>query len=1243
MVQATGTRERPTLLERRFRLGRVLGRGGAGEVYAAHDLLRDQPVALKLLQRGHGDQEESLRAEFRVLRGLSHPGIVRVFDLGATEDRSPFFTMELLSGDLEKSAADIDPHRLLQQVATALDYLHENGIVHSDLKPSNIFPSDGGTHFKLTDFGLAKRTRGSRREAPYGTLAYMPPERLGSQERAPNPREDLYALGAILFEVLAGRPPYLQESADATITTILRGDLEAELRAVPPEWKTFLTRLLHPNPEERFASAWELLHHWSIARELPPPSPPVWDPPFVGRRRELSQIRDALSGLARGRGCYIDVSGLPGVGKSALLGAAAAQIGTHRIPCWTIAVPATPKPLLLVESLSTLYRRWAVGLEGQAAEAATRLAKWPGELKRAESEEEQLNVNARALADIRTVADVVPHVVVVDDAHQLDSGSFVFLSLMALSVSRMGVALLVGSRMATHSSTAEAREASLDDTLRTARAVGTVRAVALRELGLDEVLTLMHRRFGESHDFDTLAERVHELTQGHPFFVNEALQHLILTEQLRRDRAGWQLAPNTQRKMLPRMADTIPSEHVAAAPAEHRRVYQVLALLPSGADLELLARVLDIEPQELEPILSNGVHVGLLHAHGPPPHYGFRHELIREACAARCPESTARHMHQRIADVLEGTPEAYHRLCAREASARSRDCFLTAAESYEERRAPWEALRYYEAALEIDPQARDADDIALRVARLQIQVGRAAEAARLLLQRMVAVRGPLRRARSLRLLGDAYSRQGRNDEAIFHLQAATELFRKHADAEEQSRFVADLVRVLLERGDYAAAIGKCRDVLAELPAGVSASSRAGLHLLKAQAERQSGDYETAETTCRAALELLKPHGRTLELAQTYTQIGTNYHYRGDFEQAGRFFKAALKVHHELGDLHGMKSVHNNLGLAQMRAGQLDQAVRSYEQSLELKRKLGDRAGEGSSLNNLGNIWEQRGEYQHALNCYRRGIQVFRRLARPRELAILYNNMAEVHLALGRYPRAQRHLDRAWEFARSLDGSYIQQMVVFNHGVTLLRLLDHEGAARELQEALQRVRRSGLVPVEARFHAGLALAYASSDDRHQAELYARQSENALAELEKEALLDVLLLLSETATALSQPTLARSRAVEAERLARQLGRRRERVSALRLLASAHAACGDWDVAETHLENAIEMARSAGFRHELAKCYRMLGAIHWDIGLRSRAGAEFERCFELLEALGLKTELGLCYLEVARLTKEGALRPL
>jgi len=1209
----------------RFRLEREIGRGGSGEVHAAFDVLNDRAVALKLLRadRADPDVDEALRAEFRTLRALSHPGIVQVYDFGRTGGM-PFYTMELLDGrDLACGSDGVDVHAVLEQTARTLDYLHSNALVHSDLKPSNVFRI--GDRYVMTDFGLVQRASAGRRDHAYGTVAYMPPERL--RGAGPDPREDLYALGAILFEILSGKPPYLRATPDATLQAILAGDLEAELAPVPEPWARVLRRLLAAEPAARFANAWELLQSWSTTFDRPAPVPQTWTPPFVGRRRELAAIRAATADLGRGHGAFAYVTGMPGVGKSALLAAAAAQIAAVGVPCWRIEAPASPRPLALVEEMAALYRRWAPALPPGAQAAAVRLGEWPRALTAAIGEEGVLNAHAVALADVSDLAAAVPHVIAIDDVHRLDHASRALLRFLAANARDLGVYFLASAR-------AEQDDGSLVAALRQLRQSGAaVQIIGLRDLGADEVAALVQRQFGGGGGLEVLCERLMQLTHGHPFFVNEALRHLVASGQLRRNVFGWDIAPQAERTLLPRMADTILSEHIAAARDTDRTAFEVLALFPSGATADSLSAVLGTDREATHQALVRGIKSGLLLEQESG--FRFAHDLIREACAERCPPSAARRYHRAIAATLAGTAaEAHHRLAASDTSPEARACYLREARNFETRRAEWEALRLYEAALDIDPGSEESDDLALRVAELRTAVGQTEQAQTLLLHRLASVRRPRQRARYLMRLGDACRQQGRNAEALHHLQAASELFGTDGEPEEQRRCAADLARVLLAKGDLAAAVTACTNALATVPA-TAPIERAVLLLLQAQAQRQQGDYTAAEATSRVALELLKPLGRTRELAQTYIQIGTCHYYRRDYEQAEPFYRTALKVSTELANLHGMCAALNNLAMTLVRAGRLDEAIGTHEKSLELKRRLGDRPGQANSLNNLGNLWERRGHFRRALQCYRRGISIYRRLASPRELATLYNNMTEVYLCLGRFHSAARILRRAQVQAAALPDSYIAQMVAYNAAEVHLALMDPPAAIAALAAALPSVRKTALPDVLAPVHARLALAYSASGDPEQASVHERLALEFLSDdTEVDARLDTILDLGEAALERAQLDAARARLQEAQQAAVDCDRFWEQARSLRLLAACDHRSGQWDRAEAGLDAAVAISRAKGFRSELAKCYNLYGSIHWEIGSRAQAEDDFERGMRLLEELDLRTELGLAYLTRARL---------
>jgi serine/threonine-protein kinase len=247
----------------------VLGRGGMGVVFRARHLSLDRVVALKMALAGAyaGPAErERFRREAEAVARLRHPNVVHVYDVGEADGR-PYFTMEFVEGGslAQQLAGTPQPARqaaaLLAALAAGVQAAHAAGIVHRDLKPGNVLLTTDGTP-KVTDFGLARRldseTGLTRTGALVGTPAYVAPEQARGKAAAVGPAADVYALGAILYELLTGRPPFRGETATETVLQVLHQDPvpPARLNArVPRDLETVCLKCLHKQPERRYASA----------------------------------------------------------------------------------------------------------------------------------------------------------------------------------------------------------------------------------------------------------------------------------------------------------------------------------------------------------------------------------------------------------------------------------------------------------------------------------------------------------------------------------------------------------------------------------------------------------------------------------------------------------------------------------------------------------------------------------------------------------------------------------------------------------------------------------------------------------------------------------------------------------------------------------------------------------------------------------------------------------------------------
>jgi eukaryotic-like serine/threonine-protein kinase len=250
----------------------VLGKGGMGVVYRARHLRLNRAVALKMLLTGaHASPESRIRflQEAEAVAGLRHPNIVQVHDMG-DQNGQPYFTMEFVEGGnlAQKLAGTPQPPRqaagLLATLAEAVEAAHQQAIVHRDLKPANVLLTADGTP-KITDFGLARRLDGgvslTLTGTAVGTPSYMAPEQAEARPLTCGPAVDVYALGAILYEMLTGRPPFRAETAAETVRQVISQDPVPPSRLssrVPRDLETICLKCLHKEPHHRYASAPDL-------------------------------------------------------------------------------------------------------------------------------------------------------------------------------------------------------------------------------------------------------------------------------------------------------------------------------------------------------------------------------------------------------------------------------------------------------------------------------------------------------------------------------------------------------------------------------------------------------------------------------------------------------------------------------------------------------------------------------------------------------------------------------------------------------------------------------------------------------------------------------------------------------------------------------------------------------------------------------------------------------------------------
>ena len=304
-----------------------IGCGGMGVIYRARQRHSRRIVAVKRVLSYRADSHGALqrfRREAQAVASLDHPNILPIYEVSESEDGLPFFSMKFAEkGSLQENAASLrdEPRKCVQlmaKVAHAVEYAHSRGVLHRDIKPGNILLNDRGEPL-VSDFGLAKLLDGNndltRSLTTFGTAGFIAPEQAGDAAVDLTPAADVYSLGAVLFNVLAGRPPFLGSNP----VSVIRQASETQapkLRSLAPsldrDLETICARCLERDPKARYQSAGDLaadLERWLTGRPIVarPVSPPVqiwrWsrrNPKLVGAATAGLLLGAAVVSLLRG-------------------------------------------------------------------------------------------------------------------------------------------------------------------------------------------------------------------------------------------------------------------------------------------------------------------------------------------------------------------------------------------------------------------------------------------------------------------------------------------------------------------------------------------------------------------------------------------------------------------------------------------------------------------------------------------------------------------------------------------------------------------------------------------------------------------------------------------------------------------------------------------------------------------------------------------------------------------------------
>jgi diguanylate cyclase (GGDEF)-like protein len=660
-----------------------LGRGAETVVYRVRR--RNADYALKLLNRPGADPERALttiRREAALLACVDHPRLPQIFEVGEA-DPGPYLVLEFIDGSPLSHTLRGGPLDEAMAVRLAIDVVgplaaaHRAGLVHRDVKPDNVIVCAGGAA-RLIDFGLVTRD-GAHDGRVAGTLLYSAPEQTGMLKRAVDGRSDLYALGALLFEVVTGQTPYRSTDAGELIrlhATAPVPDPRAIRPELSPTFAAIIGKLLAKDPDDRYQNGESLLadlQRLSVqprsvfeigthARGVRPTGPNL----LVGRDKEVTELATRWLNARDGNGGAVLVEGPAGVGKSRLVREVTTAAATDGdLVLYGKCNPDDPVPLgplraavehylRSVDQLPPQERELAIGRLRRAAGRGSpllaalspMLAALVGapDLGGKDRHEQFTSAVAAFLLDLAAEWDgAMLHI---DDVQWLDGQTRRVLQQVATGLARVPLLVVATGRDdEDHRSALTRFRVDLGATLDT--------RIPLNPLDDGAAADLVTLHLGGVRLAADMIDELVARAGGNPFTVVEYVRAVIDAGLIIPSWGGWRLdLTGLDRLELSGDALDLVLQRIDGLGAESRRLLAAGAATGRRFRADLVAAVCGVNQRQGRAALAEAEARRLVSASGPSG-YVFLHDRIREALLAELSPAALRRLHQRIAEILE--------------------------------------------------------------------------------------------------------------------------------------------------------------------------------------------------------------------------------------------------------------------------------------------------------------------------------------------------------------------------------------------------------------------------------------------------------------------------------------------------------------------------------------------------------------------------------------------------------------
>jgi len=1059
----------------RYAIIKKLGEGGKGIVYKARDTALNRVVAIKMLRSAVSSEDAYSRfmREAQAVAKLNHPNIVSIYDIGK-EGEKQFFVLEFVDGMSLRELMKTYPEgkcdlqtvlRISIDVCSALQYAHSQGVLHRDLKPENILITEEGIA-KLMDFGLAKmlgQPSITQEGIIVGTVAYVAPE--NALGKGADAKSDLYSFGAVLYEMVTGKPPFAGEDPVKVIFGHIHDYPVSPIRLnskVPQALADCIMKLLEKEPGKRYQNAAALLEVLrgigeDFLREtlvpsrkpsvvVPSPRPSaIKEIQLIDRVEEMSLLKEAVDRAVRGEGGLVFLYGEAGIGKTRLareLGAYARLRGMQvlygRCPALFRMDGVPPyvlwneviKDYLQICAPEQLYK--VIGYYPSEVcklvpEVKQKLGTIPQSLPISpEHERDRLFEAVSQL--VTNISKEAPLLVVLDDLQWTDQSSLLLLHYLARGVHKESLLLL-----------GDYRDSDIDErhpltpVLTELNRERLLQSVQLKRMSFDDISEMIKQILEQDDVQREFCQLVYEKTKGNPFFAEEVIKSLKEEEVIYRDGNKWKIKEVAQIE-FPKTVKSVIKARISRLDDDCQNVLTLASFVGKDFTFEALCGVTGVEEDKLLELLEKMLKTGLIKEkliRGEDV-YSFTDIIVRDVVHEEVSLLRHKKLHGVVGCALEKVYAdnvdqhlgelAYHFLEGGD-KKKALDYFLKAGEKAANIYANGEAASYFQSALRLleekEGEPREKGRVLERLGDIKKLVGEYDASIKywndaMLLRKKLNEKETV--ARLHRKMANAFwMNLGNSEKAKEHHGEALKILEAEPESVELASLYEDMAGMVAmgATGDMAQALSWGEKALA-LAKKLNAHDVIALsYMWLGEILSWLGERRKAIECFEKALSIALDNGYMETAVWAYDDLAAFDTQRRN-ERRLEYYEKAFELAKRVGTIEWISLIGHHLAATYVGMGDMSRAIPLTEESAALNRKAGNMSLLSWSLNFLGLIYQILGEWDKSEQYHKEAMSISQRLDDFQSIASSCGRLGWLHFDKGEYTTARELFVRSIE-------------------------------------------------------------------------------------------------------------------------------------------------------------------------------------------------------------------------------------